>query len=295
MPADERECLGGRLRTGQGAQGPPPRPRYVKPVVLPGAKGSPTSRRCRGAKAGGSGARQGWTNGAGKSAGQGDSSLAGEGGRAAERRTPWHAAQSRLCASPGPPRPAGKRHRVAFWGRLAAGAGSRHPPLPRGAGGLSGWPGGSTLGLCPAKGRCHPAGGQAWLGCSVVPRPRRMLLPHHPAAWGRHGVSPSLCSQGIGVPRDRRSLHTAQSGPAVLLTRKGRMTRQGVGASTSGLLSCCPACPCPSRLQRRPGRVIPGHILAAGTAGGAEPRRLAQGGGHIFGPPCLQHPARWGN
>lgn len=108
---------------------------------------------------------------------------------------------------------------------------------------------------------------------------------------GEQRTCPSLRSQGVGVPRNLRSLPTAQLGPAVLLAHKGRMTRQGVGASTSGLLSCCPACPCPSRPQR-PGRVIPGHTLAAGTSGGAEPLWLAQGGGHVFGPPYLQHPAR---
>lgn len=128
----------GQLGTGRGAQGHPSHRCYVKPAALPSAKGSPASHRLGlalpGCQGRGSGARQGWTNGAGKSAGPGDSSLAGEGSQAAERGTPWHTAQSCLCVSPGPPRPAGKRHRVAFWGRLAAGQG----PLPPTAA-LGGW------------------------------------------------------------------------------------------------------------------------------------------------------------
>lgn len=37
------------------------------------------------------------------------------------------------------------------------------------------------------------------------------------------------------------------------------------------------------------------HTLATGTARGAKPLWLAWRGGHIFGPPYLQHPARWGS
>lgn len=125
------------MRTALGWQGPPSR-RYVKPEVLPGAKGSPASRRCRGAKAGGSGARQGWTNGAGKSAGPGDSSLAGEGGRAAERGTPWHAAQSRLCASPFLPAPLGNGTGWLSGAGWQPGQGPATPHCPEG------------LGSCPA-------------------------------------------------------------------------------------------------------------------------------------------------
>lgn len=156
MGADRRAGAFGRAAgDGVGSSGTP------QPPLLRKARGTaqseglarvppPRGRCCRGAKAGGSGARQGRTNGAGKSAGPGDSSLAGEGGRAAERGMPWHAAQSCLCASPSPPRPAGKRHRVAFWGRLAAGVGS--PCHPGGLGSCpAGW-GGSTLGPRLAEG-----------------------------------------------------------------------------------------------------------------------------------------------
>lgn len=127
----------GSWEWGRELRTPHPLPLH-KTCGTAGMKGSPHPAAwgwcCQGAKAGGLRACQDWTNRAGKSTGPGDSSLAGEGGWAAECGTPWHAAQSCLCVSPSPPHPAGKQHRVAFWGRLAAGVGS--PTTPCRPGGL---------------------------------------------------------------------------------------------------------------------------------------------------------------
>lgn len=307
------ETFGRADGDGAGSSGtpqPPPLRKAPRRCLAQRARPRPAARGrcCRGAKAGGSGARQGRTNGAGKSAGQGDSSLAGEGGRAAERGTPLaRRTKLPLCE----PRPSPPRWETAQGGFLGQ-AGSRgrvphQPPKPPG-----GWGpvcpargGGSTLGPHPAKGQCHPAQGEGWPGCGAVPDPGWMLLPRHPAVWCPHGVSRGrvrLCA-----PRGSVALGTRQvfqrhwwgremPGTAAPPARRGRMPWWGAGASTSGLLSRCPVCPCPPRPPRRPGRVIPGHTLAGVTArGGGEPLTLAQSRGHTAGPPCLRHPARWGN
>lgn len=127
-----------------------------------------------------------------------------------------------------------------------------------------------------AAGRCHPAQGEGWLGCGTVPG--SSLLPHHPHVRGPRGVSrgcASLCADQW--PRGPAESSHGTAGAAICRGQqppqacRGRMPRQGMGASTSGLLSRCPACPCPSRPLRRPGRVIPGHAPATSSAGGVSP------------------------
>lgn len=105
-----------------------------------------------------------------------------------------------LC-EPSPPRPAGKRHRAAFWGRLAAGARPRCPtPSPAAT---------TATPRCPhhprvsmpephRDRRCH----RPWR-MQHGPSPRRMLLLHQPGAVGPQGAAgaaavPTVLSQRSG-------------------------------------------------------------------------------------------------
>lgn len=298
---------------GAGSSGtpqPPPLRKAPRRCLAQRARPRPAARGrcCRGAKAGGSGARQGRTNGAGKSAGQGDSSLAGEGGRAAERGTPLaRRTKLPLCE----PRPSPPRWETAQGGFLGQ-AGSRgrvphQPPKPPG-----GWgpvrPArgeGSTLGPHPAKGQCHPAQGEDWPGCGAVPDPGWMLLPRHPAVWYPHGVSRGrvrLCSQGIGGPGDQASLPAALVGQGDARDSSPPASMQGkdamVGCGSQHLRAPEPL-PCLSLPTQATKETWQGHSRPhAGWChcwGGGEPLTLAQSEGHKAGPPCLRHPARWGN